>query len=253
MNRHKPLAEFTWVEFEKNVKSGRVKKILLPMGSLEQHGPHLPLSTDTIIADYVAAAVSKVCPECYLIPTVGFGSSLEHLGFPGTLSLETETVTAIITDIVASLLKSGLKKIFIINGHGGNRATIDSTLMKVKYSYPEVQAYCFTIIDMVNEKYAKLRRSKRKHVGHADELETSMMLAINSSLVDRRKVTAEEPTLPKGVSFEHEDMAKVSFGWRARDLTKTGTIGDPSSADAATGRALLNYAVQTIAETINGL
>ena len=159
----------------------------------------------------------------------------------------------ILADVVASLLKSDLNKIFIINGHGGNRAILDASLMKIKHSYPEANVYGFTIIDIVNEKYANLRRSKRRHVGHADELETSMMLAINSRVVAKEKATLEEPLLPRGVSFEHDDMSKVSFGWRARDLTKTGTIGDPLSADAKTGRALLSYAVQTIATTINEL
>ncbi len=253
MKRHKQLANLTWVEFEEYVKTGRIRKILLPMGSLEQHGPHLPLSTDTIIADHVAIAVSEICDDCCLMPPVELGFSLEHLGFPGTVSLQMETVTKIIIDIVDSLMKSDLNKIFIINGHGGNRPTIDSTLMKIKHSYPEAHAYCFTILDMVNEKYARLRKSKRRLVGHADEIETSMMLAINPSLVDRDKATVEEPALPEDISFEHDDMAKISFGWRARDLTKSGTIGDPRSADPTTGRALLDYAVQTIATAINML
>jgi len=185
------------------------------------------------------------------MPTLVLGCSLEHMGFPGTISLQVETLTNTIRDIAVSLRNSGLTKIFIINGHGGNRATIDSTLIKLKHEYPDTDVFSFTIIDLVKKKYSEIRKSAKRMVGHADEIETSMMMAITPELVDMQKAILEQPALSEAVSFEGDDLAKVSFGWRATDLTKSGILGDPRTANSEKGKILIDYAVETIASIVN--
>lgn len=247
------LARATWIEIEKSIRTGRITKAILPVGSLEQHGPHLPLSTDTMIADYVAEKVSKKCPDTIKLPTIQLGCSAEHVGFAGTLSIEPETMSRIILDISSSLVKSKLSKFFIVNGHGGNRAVLDSTIGRVKEAFPEMHAYCFTIIDIAKQKFDEIRKSNRRFVGHADEIETSMMLAIKPDLVDMSKALSEEPMLPKALSFEPEDLARVSFAWNARDLSKSGVMGNPLLASAQDGRILIEFAVDAISTIMNEL
>ncbi len=247
------ISNATWVKVEESIRTGRVTKIILPLGSLEQHGPHLPLSTDTVIAEFVAREVVKRCTDAFLMPPIYLGCSGEHLGFPGTVSLQAETMAGIILDLSSSLLKSKLNKLFIINGHGGNRAIIDSTLAKIKQEFPEMRAYSFTIMEIVKQKYDKVRKSPKRLVGHADEIETSMMLAIQPNVVDMSKAVSEKPELPAAISFEPEDLARVSFGWNARELSKSGIVGNPLLANAATGKLLLDYAVDTVSAIINEL
>jgi creatinine amidohydrolase len=247
------LSRATWVTVEESIKTGNMTKVIVPIGSLEQHGPHLPLSTDTTIADYVATRVTKRCQDAFLMPPIQLGCSGEHLGFPGTISLQPETVSNMILDISDSLLKSKLNELYIINGHGGNKATLDAAITKVKLTLPEMQLYSFTIIDIVKEKFDEIRKSSRRLVGHADEIETSMMLAIQPETVDMSKAIREEPSLPRGLSFEREDLARVSFGWTAKELTRTGVMGDPQVANAETGKVLLDFAVDVISNAINEL
>jgi creatinine amidohydrolase len=241
------------MKVEESVRTGRISKVIVPVGSLEQHGPHLPLSTDTTIADYIAGQVSRRCDNAFLMPPLQLSCSSEHIGFPGTISLQSETMSNIILDISDSLLKSGLNKVFIINGHGGNRASLDVVLTRVKQTFPEMNVYSFTVIDIVRQKFAEMRRSGKRLVGHADEIETSMMLVIQPEIVDMTKAVREEPLLPQVLSFESEDLARISFSWKARELTRTGVMGDPLLASAETGKILLDFAVDIISKTINEL
>ncbi len=247
------LSRATWVTVEESIKTGNITKVIVPIGSLEQHGPHLPLSTDTMIADYVAKQVMKRRADAFLMPPMQLGCSSEHLGFPGTISLQPDTVSNMILNISDSLLKSKLNEFYIINGHGGNKATLDAAITKVKLAFPEMKLYSFTIIDIVKEKFDEIRKSSRRLVGHADEIETSMMLVIQPEIVDMSKAVREEPSLPQGLSFEREDLARVSFGWTAKELTRTGVMGDPEVANAETGKVLLDFAVDIISNAINGL
>jgi creatinine amidohydrolase len=247
------LSKMEWPEFGQHVETGRIDRAIIPLGSLEQHGPHLPMSTDTIIAEHLSNRIAERCKTAIVLPPVEFGCASEHTGFPGTISLRPETLSNILLETADSLMKSRLKRVFMINGHGGNRATVEVTLAKMKESFPEMQAYSFTVIDVVKPKYNEIRKSDRKLVGHADEIETSMMLAIEPKLVDMSKAVRGEPSLPTPLSFESEDMAKISFSWNAKELSKSGVIGDPQLASVESGRILLEYATEVISTIINRL
>ena len=246
------LSTSTWVKIDDSIKA-HTYKVLIPIGSLEQHGPHLPLSTDTIIADYIARQVGRRCVDTFLMPPLELGCACEHLGFSGTVSLQPETMSKIILDVSDSLLQSHFKEAYIINGHGGNKAPLDAAITKVKQALPEIRLYSFTIIDIVKGKFDEIRKSSRGLVGHADEIETSMMLVIQPNTVDMSKAIREEPSLPRGLSFEKEDLARISFGWTAKELTKTGVMGDPQVANAETGKVLLDYVIESISNSINEL
>lgn len=252
--QERELSTVTWTKLQDRISSGRLTKIILPIGSLEQHGPHLPLATDALLADYVARAVNEKCSTTYLMPTIYIGCSGEHVGFPGTVSVQVDTMSNMLLDISKSLLEnSKLTNLFIINGHGGNRAVIDATIRKIKDAIPEMNVCSFTIVDVAKKKFEEIRSSDKRFVGHADELETSMMLAIYPRLVDMSKAVNEGPKIPDALSFEPDDLTKVSFGWNAKDLTKSGVIGSPLFAEVSKGRILLDFVATVIADAINKL
>ena len=252
-NNSKEISHLTSPEFDGYVRNGHISKIILPIASLEQHGPHLPLSTDTTISEYIAKRIAERCPQACLMPAIPLGCSAEHLGFAGTISLEPETVSRLLLEVSASLRACGLRKLFIINGHGGNRSTLESAMASAKQSQPDMHLYTFTIIDVAKEKFAELRKSARRLIGHADEMETSMMLAIRPDVVDMSKAVMTEPNLPAPLSFEPEDLTGVSFSWTTKQLSETGVIGDPRHATAETGRNLIEFVVAKISAKINQL
>ena len=224
-------------------------RIVMPVGSLEQHGPHLPLNTDSIIADYVADKVSKKLSSV-LFPTLSIGYSLEHSGFPGTISFTPQTFSSMIAEITHDLYESGFRTLIVINGHGGNRPILDSSITSIKHAHPDLWLYSFTTLDIAREKFRDLRKSPRQLIGHADELETSMMLALRPDLVEMAKAVTEKPVFPPGISLESEDLSRVTYGWKTKEVTESGIIGSPNLATLETGRILLDYVVQTICSTM---
>ena len=185
--------------------------------------------------------------------TIQLGCSSEHLGFAGTISLRPQTLSHLLLDISRSLLKSGLSKLFIVNGHGGNRAPLDTAMARAKELVPGMRIYAFTIIDIAKERFENVRKSSRRMVGHADEIETSMMLAIEPGVVNLSKAVRETPSIALPLSFETSDLARTSFAWNSREISKSGVIGDPEVSSRETGSLLLDFTINVISKTINQL
>jgi len=242
------LPDLTWQEVDELKK--RTDKVLIPIGSLEQHGPHLPLSTDTIIAFEVAKRVAEKL-EVALAPPISFGFSIEHMDFSGTVSLEPLTLTYILKNLCSSLAKHGFKKIFIINGHGGNRATIESAIQLIK-SELNISLYSFTLLSIVQKAFNKIRESPKGELGHADEVETSLMLAICPEKVKMNECVDESPKLQAHLTFE-ASKKEVAFAWRTKEISESGVIGAPSKASEEKGRLMLNYLVDKIANIVKDL
>jgi creatinine amidohydrolase len=201
----------------------------LPFGALEQHGPHLPLGTDTLTADAVARLLADALGGV-LLPPVHYGDTWNNAGFPGTVSLSAVTVTAIATDIGRSLAAAGTRALVIVNGDWGNQLplysaarTLDSAgvLPTIVLNYPGM-----------DEKIAEIRESTPAAPGlnHAEEIETSIMLAIGPGDVHPDRYEACYPDFP------------ADFGVRPMQLhpfSPSGVFGDPATATAAKGDALL--------------
>jgi creatinine amidohydrolase len=238
-----------WTAIKEAANATPNLSIILPVGSLEQHGPHLPLNTDSIIAEYVADKVSNKLSSI-LFPTMSIGYSLEHSGFPGTISFTSHTFSSTIAEITEGLYESGFRTLIAINGHGGNRPILDSSIISIKHAHPDLRLYSFTTLDIAREKFKDHRKSPRNLIGHADELETSMMLALRPDLVEMDKALTEKPAFPPGISLESEDLSRVTYGWRTKEVTDSGIIGSPNFATPETGRILLDYVVQTICSIV---
>lgn len=217
----------TWVEFEEGVKRGAVA--ILPFGAMEQHGLHLPLSTDTVMATGLASLLADEL-DAMLLPPIAFGEAWSSSGFPGTICLSPSTVHALVVDIGSSLADAGVKGLIIVNGHFGNRAPLELAVREllIRKSYPVL------LLDYpgLEEAAGEICESKPAAPSfyHADEFETSVMLALQPEDVQMDKARAEYPEFP--VTWGAEPIRLDTF-------CRTGVFGDPRPATAEKGEQLL--------------
>ncbi len=213
--------------------------VILPVGSVEQHGNHLPLGTDTMLAQAVSLAAADANGDAVVMPPPWYGFSAHHMRFPGSVTLRPETFMAVVEDMVAALVRHDFRRILIVNGHGGNSGLIDvlaSTLGHAHYGAARIAA--LTYFTLAREPISKLRKSKPGGMGHACEFETSMVQHIRPELVkiDRAETTYPDP----GSRYLTTDLLGAQairlyhdFG----DLSPTGTLGDPAYASPEAGKA----------------
>lgn len=212
--------------------------LILPLGSVEQHGNHMPLGTDTMLAYSLSlAAAESLAGKVAVLPPLWYGFSAHHMRFPGSITLRAETLMAVAEDIVASVVKHGFRRILIVNGHGGNGGVIDvlaSTLGHRHYGQARVAA--LTYFQLAREAIAGLRQSEPGGMGHACEFETAMIRHIRPELVKMHKAVTMYPD--PGSRYLTTDLLGGSairtyhdFG----DLSPSGTLGDPSLATPEKG------------------
>ncbi len=220
--------------------------VVVPVGSIEQHGPHLPVKVDALLATEVArrAALKVQTHQPILVtPTVWCGLAEHHMDFCGTLTLDFETFHALLRNLCRSIRHHGFRRIFLLNGHGGNIAALNvicSELVRELEGLRVVSGTNWTIPE-VAEKFTEIHEVQQ-NVRHAGEAETSMMLALDPELVDQSILnqadgTPEIPFYGSGVS------RWVSF----KEVSANGVIGSPSVATATKGELLLEVASEGIA------
>lgn len=223
--------------------------IVLPVGSVEQHGHHMPTGTDTYLATAVSDAAAAVLGNIVVLASPWYGLSAHHMHFPGSITLTAETMMAMVGDIVASVIKHGFRRIVVVNGHGGNAGVIDllaSTLGKRFYGAARIA--CLTYFTLAREQIMAARESRHGGMGHACEFETSLMLHLHPDLVHEERVVVRYPET--GTPYLSTDLVQgsvvrsfVAF----EDLSESGTFGDPSLATAEKGDRFLAMSVEALA------
>lgn len=224
-----------------------VKTALLPIGSLEQHGPHLPLDTDAFDAKYILEEAVKHLsgPKPPKLPTIPYGISHHHMSFPGTVTLRNETLENLIIDIGRSIIASGFQKLFIYNGHGGNTDTIKIAAKKLKR-----ETGLLVFIDSGESmKPARDELVESENDVHAGEYETS------TSMANRGELVMEEEIPEKSSKYPHESMEFDSeppfhYAWDTHELTDTGVLGDPKKATKEKGEELWKRGIAKLSERI---
>lgn len=204
---------------------------VLPFGALEQHGPHLPLATDTLTAQAVAERLADRL-DALLLPAIPYGETWNMSGYPGTVSLRPGTVTAIAEDIGRGVAASGARALVVVNGDWGNRAPLAVAVRSLAAVLPAI-ALDHPGLDAAAE---RMRRSRPAAPGlaHAEEIETSLLLHVAPELVGDER-PAEYPAFPS--DFGIRPM-------RMHGFSASGVFGDASPASAATGAALLDAVVE---------
>jgi len=236
------LGELAWPDVE---ALSRDVVVLIPTGSLEQHGPHLPLLTDSILAGAVAEAVEERMPEKVLLtPTLWLGASGHHLRFPGTLSAGFDSYVGSLLDVAESLIPHGFRKFYVLNGHGGNSEPNGIALRTLKSRHPNLTFGHSGYFSFLAETAKGILSGPLKEIRHACEAEASLMLHVSPSLVKKEKLRDDglepEPQL-EGI-VHHFD-----------EVTEEGSFGYATLATPEKGKALFEAAVEAVSEEVGAV
>jgi creatinine amidohydrolase len=201
-------------------------KVILPLGSLESHGGHLPFGTDAMTAFMVALDIAARVPKTAVLPPVNYGVSEHYKQFPFTISLQFDTETALIRDILESVYREGIRKVFIMNGHDGNISPIEVAARSAKVAHPDfkivsMDAWWMEIGDLLPPNFFQVWNG----LGHGGEGETSICLELFPELCDMSRAKGVVPHLPPHLNIK----------WTFDELTNTGTSGDPTKGTKEKG------------------
>jgi creatinine amidohydrolase len=246
------LAEMTWQEVD---SLDRATVVLVPFGAMEQHGAHLPLETDALIGESISRRLDQSCEGRLLVlPTQWLGLSTHHMGFAGTVSASVDTYLALAAEIIGSIAQAGFAKILVLNSHGGNASALDVVLTKLRLLHPATRIVLVTYWNIAAQQLGVIRQSKEGGMGHACELETSLVLAEKPQLVrtDRLKADGKWPAS----RFLASDMlaggpATVSRAFT--EISTEGAVGDPRTASSEKGQKFFDVIVAQLCDLVNEL
>jgi len=226
---------------------------VLPVGAIEQHGPHLPLSVDSDLVEAIVGGALSLLPvdlPVLVLPTQRIGKSNEHSRFPGTLSLSAETLIRVWTEIGDAVAATGIRKLLLFNAHGGQVGMMDIVARDLRARHDLIvyssNWYDLPLPDAV---LAPFGAAERRFGVHAGDIETSMMLALQPGRIDMGQArdfvstsqvrAADYPILGNGRS--------AKLAWQMQDVNAMGAAGNAAAASADKGRALLDAAAQQLA------
>ncbi len=235
--------KLTWPEI-KSVDKDRV--VILPVGAMEDHGPHLPLDTDNLIVSRLAESVAETIPdETLLLPVIPFGFNEHHNDFPGVIYIQPETLMNFVADVAKSLAYHGFRRILILNGHGSNHPILDLSARKTVIA-TECLCVSASYWNLISKTLQEERESEIGGIAHAGEMETSIYLYFDPEHVQMDKA-AKSIVHDETHDFFCLDLAggakAMAMQWWSSQ-TDDGTMGDPTVADAAKGERFFNAAVR---------
>ncbi len=218
--------------------NSKIDKVIFGVGAFENHGYHMPFGTDALTANIISEKLAERVEGLMVLPPINYGMSQHYNKLPFCVSLTPETITNVIKEVLSEIVRNGIRKIIIMNGHDGNIAPIELAARAVKVQHPDVT------IASLNDWWVaagKMVPSGTFEVwnglGHAGEGETSMGLALFEEWIEMEHAKGVVPNLPEFMDIK----------WRFEELTDTGASGDPSKATKAKGK-LLEEAVLNVLE-----
>ena len=215
---------------------GPVKAGILPTGATEQHGPNLEMSCDITVATAFADRLARTFfPRVALLPPFPYGVSPHHMGFTGTLTLRPETFDAVVCDLADSLLRHGVKKLLVVNGHGGNQAPLALTLAKLRDR--GVQAASLAWFSLAADECAKT--AKHTPYNHACEVETSVALVLAPQIVRKDQLAAGKVKPSPYRNSDPSGSAKIDVPWKFDELSENGALGDARLATREDGERIV--------------
>jgi creatinine amidohydrolase len=227
---------------------------ILPVAAIEQHGPHLPVSVDaTINAGILARALEVLPPEvpALALPMQSVGLSVEHVRYPGTLTSTPETLIALWTEIGESVARAGVRKLVLLNSHGGQPQVVDIVCRRLRGSVGMFAVACHWS-RLGRAPGLVLSEEEAQHGIHGGLVETALMLRLSPAHVEMSKAEDfRSAWLAKGNGFSAlVPEGAVGFGWETQDLHPAGALGDASAATAETGAMVLEHAAARLATLI---
>lgn len=234
------LHRMTWEENEEAI--GRSAVVLVPVGSTEQHGPHLPVNNDAYCAEELSLRIAEAAAQEGLKvavgPSIAFGVSGHHMGFPGTVTLRPHLFEEVVYEVGSSLLKHGWKRLVFVNGHGGNSNALMAAIGRLANDYPDAIVVLHEWWTLIGD---KLRDILEVGLFHAGEGETSLSMALGQRVLEDRMKREIPISSSKFISFNLlESVFKVGFPLPPMHrISRSGVVGDPTKASQAKGEAML--------------
>jgi creatinine amidohydrolase len=252
--------KLTWPEIKEAAEKDKV--VMLPIGTLEGHGPHLPIDTDVTIVSAICNATAKRIPdEVLLMPTVTHGYSPHHMDFPGSTSISWSTYIEYLSDITRSVAHHGFRKILIVNGHGGNTPLGEIAARITIVDMPHVLCGFVSWWDLASVRAVVSHFRESDVTSHACELETSIYLAVDPDhvLLDKAEKDMSSPMsahiwsdlVGRKPDERFANPIRLTEYWST--LTSNGVRGDPTKATAEKGRRVLDAASGELVEIIREL
>ena len=224
--------------------------VLLPVGAIEQHGPHLPLSVDAVIAEETASAVLEAVGnevDLWLLPTLSVSKSNEHAWSPGTLWLSAETMLRVLDDLAACVATTPARRLVLLNGHGGNTSLLGSACRDIRVAHG-----LLTFLTHPSTPPASGGSSTEEELGmgiHGGLRETSVFAYLRPGQVDMDRAVRRVPEWLADNTWVRFGGA-VQFGWTSRDFGPDGHIGDPTGANPELGKELFEHSVTALADQL---
>jgi creatinine amidohydrolase len=231
----------TWAHMDREAVMTALPEapVVLPIGALEQHGPHLPTGTDFLTAQHVVEHAARAAEGPVLVlPTVPFGLSHYHARWGATVGLGADTLANVLADVAKAVKGCGADRLFIVNGHGGNRGIC--TTVGLQASTDDFRVLAFSYWDLASEAARLLFAADSGSVGHAGQAETSILAAIRPDLGRSE------------VGVEHEPIGPALGLTALQRLGRSGVSGDPAAASAELGRQFIDIVVKRLAALFDG-
>lgn len=241
------LGELTWLDVKEFLAWHDVA--IVPVGSCEQHGPHLPIDTDAYDAFWLSLKAAEKAQCALVAPPIYYGFSSHHMDFPGTITLNSYTLEQLAYEVSFSLVKHGFKKVVFENGHGGNTSALQAASQKIK-----MDTDAFVAVDSVSlipdfiEKFIET-----PYDAHAGEFETSTTLANREKFVVKERIKKAKIKLPTSKYTKiglKQTGPKVSWGFRTKEISETGVIGDPTKSSKEKGKKAWKLAIERLADLL---
>lgn len=223
--------------------------LILPTASIEQHGHHLPLATDTLLNNYILGHALELLPDelpIYALAPLCYGKSNEHIGFPGTLSVSASTFSAVVRDLAQSLHAVGFRRLAFYNSHGGNASLVDVLARDLRIEFG-LQVFC---LYGAGVSFPGLAPQEAVYGYHAGEVETSLLLHATPDLVHTDQYTSSYIRSLEEKGSLVPEKGPATYAWATRDISPTGVLGDPAASSAEKGLEWGKLMSAKVAETL---
>jgi creatinine amidohydrolase len=256
MKKHQ-LKAYSWEEVSEMEREKQV--VLVPLGSVEQEGTHLPLGVDTYVAEALADAVAK-SSNSLAGPSLPIGYSEWFFEFEGVITLKMETVLNYLREYCASLIGCGFKKFIFVNGHAGNTPAVDVVARELIREHDDVKIVMASVWQIANSFAKDMAELKEKKFTHAGEIMTSVMMYLHPETVDMERAKAEFVRSPRPPFVNKSSLGGaefkgigINFYDRTKNLTESGIMGDPMAATSEKGEIIFKHITSYLAEMVGNL
>lgn len=225
--------------------------VFQPVASVEQHGPHLPVGTDSFLCQAFADRLCKRLGDegfpALFLPLLAYGKSNEHMDHPGTITYSLQTFMSVLMDVGRSCARAGVKKFVFLNAHGGNAEVLDIICRELRVE-TGMQVFALHPLIRMEQDFGGVLTPEEARLGiHAGRKETSCIMRLRPDAVRHDRMNKDCTVDFQGLKYI-DYSGKVSFGWMTRDVSRSGTVGDPAGATAEEGEAILSGAVEMLYE-----